>query len=71
MKKKREVSFFPRGRQMRKPLYPIDRVAPYRGTSLIRKRTPLGPYRRRMPRVLGGWAFSYGEVPLYGIPKLG
>ena len=25
----------------------------YRGTSLIRKRTPLGPYRRLMPRVLG------------------
>jgi hypothetical protein len=29
----------------------------YRGTSLIRKRTPLGPYRRKIPRVLGG---SYG-----------
>ena len=26
----------------------------YRGTSLIRKRTTLGPYRRPMPRVLGG-----------------
>ena len=26
----------------------------YRGTSLTRKRTPLGPYRRPMPRVLGG-----------------
>ena len=26
----------------------------YRGTSLIGKRTPLGPYRRTMPRVLGG-----------------
>ena len=26
----------------------------YRGTSLIRNRTPLGPYRRPMPRVLGG-----------------
>jgi len=24
-----------------------------RGTSLLRKRTPLGPYRRPMPRVLG------------------
>jgi hypothetical protein len=37
---------------------------PYRGTSLIRKRTPLGPYRRPMPRVLGaqgGWAFFYGS----------
>ena len=26
----------------------------YRGTSLKRKRTPLGPYRRPTPRVLGG-----------------
>ena len=26
----------------------------YRGTALTRKRTPLGPYRRPMPRVLGG-----------------
>jgi len=26
----------------------------YRGTSLTRKRTPLGPSRRPMPRVLGG-----------------
>ena len=26
----------------------------YRGTSLTRKRTPLGPYRRPVPRVLGG-----------------
>ena len=39
-------------------------AAPYRGTSLIRKRSPLGPYRRAIPRVLGGswvggWAFSY------------
>ena len=33
----------------------------YMGTSLIRKHTPLGPYRRPMPRVLGGWAFSYGR----------
>jgi len=46
--------------------------AMYRGTSLIRKRTPLGPYSRPMPRVLGG---SYGgehflmsEVPLYATP---
>ena len=40
----------------------------YRGTSLIRKRTPLGPYRRPMPRVLGwsqgGGRFFMGEVPL-------
>ena len=38
---------------------------PYRGTSLIRKRIPLGPYRRPMSRVLkgvlGGFAFSYGR----------
>ena len=27
----------------------------YRGTSLIRKRTLLGPYSRPMPRVLGGF----------------
>ena len=33
----------------------------YRGTSLTRKHSPLGPYRRPMPRVLGGWAFSYGR----------
>ena len=31
----------------------------YKGTSLTRKRTPLGPYRRPMPRVLGGWVVSY------------
>ena len=41
----------------------------YRGTSLTRKRTPLGPYSRPMPRVLGGsWGggrFLMGEVPLY------
>jgi hypothetical protein len=41
----------------------------YRGTSLIRKRIPLGPYRRPMPRVLGGslggGRFLMSEVPLY------
>ena len=41
----------------------------YRGTSPIRKRTPLGPYRRPMPRILGGseggGRFLMGEVPLY------
>ena len=31
----------------------------YRGTSLTRKHPPLGPYRRPMPRVPGGRAFSY------------
>ena len=41
----------------------------YRGNSLIRNRHPVGPYRRPMPRVLGG---SYGggrflvdKMPLY------
>ena len=32
---------------------PVHSVV-YRGTSLTRKRTPLAPYRRPMPRVLGG-----------------
>ena len=44
----------------------------YRGTSLTRKRTPLGPYRRPMPRVLGGsegvGRFLMSKVPLYGGP---
>ena len=41
----------------------------YRGTSLMRKRIPLGPFRRPVPRVLcgsqGGGRFLMGEVPLY------
>ena len=45
---------------------PRDR---YRGTSIIRKRPPLGPYCRPMPRVLGGseggGRFLMSEVPLY------
>ena len=39
------------------------------GTSLWIKRIPLGPYRRLIPRVLGGprgGRFLMGEVPLYG-----
>jgi len=58
-------------------------VPVYRGTSLKRKRTPLVPYRRPMPRVLGGswggWAFSYGRgtpvlppaarAPLFRLPQ--
>ena len=44
-------------------------VQRYRGTSLIRKRTSPGPYRRPMPRFLGGsyeaGRFLMGEVPLY------
>ena len=30
-------------------------VGAYRGTSLMRKRTPLGPYSRTMPRALWGY----------------
>ena len=32
----------------------LQHLSTYRGTSFIRKRTPLGPYRRPMTRVLGG-----------------
>ena len=40
----------------------------YRGASLTRKRTPLGPYCRHMLRVLGGVRgerFPMSEVPLF------
>ena len=41
----------------------------YMGTSRISKRTPLGPYRRPVPRALGGsqgaGRFLKGEVTLY------
>ena len=54
------------------PRYPeptLARSRRYRGTSLIRKCTPLGPYCRLMPRVLGwswgGGCFLVDEVPLY------
>jgi hypothetical protein len=52
-------------------------LATYYGTGVphLRKCTPLGPYRRPMPRVLGGsWGggrFLTGEVPLYGIRRGG
>ena len=36
-----------------------ERAFDYRGTLLTSERTPLGPYRRPMSRVLGGWAFSH------------
>ena len=36
-----------------------DAEVDYRGTSLTRERTPLGPYRRPLPRVLAGWVVSY------------
>jgi len=32
----------------------FSRAPLYMGTSRIRKRNPLGPYRRPMPRALGG-----------------
>jgi len=42
---------------------------PYRGTSLIRNRPPLGPYSRTMSKGLwwpyGGVIFLESEVPLY------
>ena len=45
--------------------------APLRGTSSIRNRLPVGPYRRTMPRVVGGsWGggrFLMGEVPMYDV----
>ena len=50
------------------PLYSAQEER-YRGTSQMRKRTPLGPYRRPMPRVpggsQGGGRFLMGEVTLY------
>ena len=53
---------------------PAGRVMVYRGTSPIRKRTPLGPYRRTIPRALwgswGGGRFLMGEVPLYTLNQL-
>ena len=47
---------------------------PHRGISLFRKQIPLGPYRRPMPRVLGGvlggWAFSYEQgTPVLSMPR--
>ena len=31
------------------------------GYLTYKKCSPLGPYRRPVPRVLGGWEFSYGR----------
>ena len=46
----------------------------YRGTSLTRKCTPLGTYRRPMSRVVkgswGGERFLMGEAPLYKVTLL-
>ena len=45
------------------------RISHYRGTPLTRKCSPLGPFGRPMPRVLGGSLggghFHMGETPLY------
>jgi len=45
----------------------------YRGISLIRNSTPLGPYSRNLHRALwwpsGGVLFLMSEVPLYGAYK--
>ena len=43
-------------------------MSAYRGTSLTRNRTPLGPYRRPMPRILegvprGGGIFLWVRFP--------
>ena len=47
----------------------LNHTVGYRGTLVTGKRTPLGPYRRPMSRVLGGsrggGRFLMGEVPLY------
>jgi hypothetical protein len=50
--------------------YLLGPSLPYRLISLIRKRTPLGPYRRPMPRVIGGHRgvviFSWARYPCIG-----
>ena len=47
----------------------------YRGTSLTKKRTALGPYREPKPKVLGGsqgaWRFRMSEVPMLTGHSLG
>ena len=46
----------------------MSEVALYRNASLIRNRTPLGPYHSLVPMVLeeseGGGRFLMGKVPL-------
>ncbi|KAJ1491230.1 hypothetical protein T484DRAFT_3222922 [Baffinella frigidus] len=48
----------------------LSQTVPYRGTSLIRNRPPLGPYSRPTPRALwwslGGWAFLMSELSVAG-----
>ena len=43
-----------RRRRRRRSIGTRNSAHTYRGTLLTRKRTPLGPYSRTMPRVLGG-----------------
>ena len=45
------------------------RQRPYRATSLTRNTPPIGPYSSPMPRVLGGWAFSYGRGTPVSVPS--
>ena len=61
-------------KKRKKPSSTFEDHTLYRGTSLTRKCTPLGPYRRPMPRVLGGRrrsgrapgvASDSSEVPMY------
>ena len=42
-------------RHQERILRQIESNSVYRGTSLLRRRNPLGPHHRRMPRVLGGF----------------
>ena len=42
------------GEKLRSLIAPAEVGDQRRGTSLARKRTPLGPYRRPLPRLLGG-----------------
>ena len=45
----------------------LSTVNRYRGSALTRKRTPLGPYRRPMPRVLRG-SWEGGRFLMRGTP---
>ena len=51
------------------PLRRLANIQEYRGTSLIRNAPLLGPYRRPLLRVLGGFLgggrFLMSEVPLW------
>ena len=49
-----EPNFETRNPRPQTPKAKASHLLTYRGASLIRKRTPLGPIRRPTPRVLGG-----------------